>query len=118
MIARFTTKESLAKKWLESGRTVLELDELGKDAGLITDTFVAHLVKEGVNEPRFKILADRLCEVMEAAIERRTGKKYSPPAMMLAQYQIIGAREILQLIASQSSDPELKEKIERLQKKV
>ncbi len=116
--ARCTRKDTVQRKWLESVQTTLELDEPGPDAGGIVDVFVSHLVKEGFNSDRFKGLVDQLHDAVDAALRKREGRQYTNPVKMLAQYQIIGANEIIDLIDSQSTDSLLKEKVARLRSKV
>ena len=99
--ARCTRKDTVQRKWLESVQTTLELDEPGPDVGGIVDVFVSHLVKEGFNSERFKGLADQLHDAVDAALRKREGRQYTNPVKMLAQYQIIGVNEIIDLIDSQ-----------------
>jgi hypothetical protein len=116
--AKCTQKNVVQRKWLESIQTTLELDEPGQEVGSIVDVFVAHLVKEGFNSERFKILVDQLCESVDASLRKRVGKEYTNPVKMLAQYQILGVRELLNLLDSQFKDHELNEKVTRLRSRV
>src|SRR5271169_276899 len=96
--------DAVQRKWLGSVQTALELDEPGTDIGIIVDVFVSHLVKEGFNSERFKGLVDHLCDALDAALRKREARQYTTPVKMLAQYQIIGANEIINLIDSRSTD--------------
>ena len=116
--AKCSRKDAVQRKWLESVQTTLELDEPGPDVGSIVEVFVSHLVKEGFNSERFKVLVDQLYDAVDAALRKREGRQYTNPVKMLAQYQIMGANEIINLIDSQSTDSLLKEKVARLRSKV
>ncbi len=115
---RVPKNDILAQKYLCSIENVFEWDEPGPDVGIVSDTLSGHLVKEGVKPARFKILLDQLTSSIEASLKRFQGKAYPAAIRILAQYQVIGANEILDILQKESNDKELLEKISTLRSRV
>lgn len=107
-------KDLLTRKYLDSIETSLLMDEPGPGVGQITDVISTHLIKEGFNPTRLKKVIDALGRSLEAWIVHLEGRQFSIPVKILAQYQVLGANEILALITKESRDQELTKKTARL----
>ena len=111
-------KDLLVKKFLDSIETTLLWDEPAAGVGQITQTLSTYLIKEGFNAERLKTLVGLLTESLRAWLEFREEKECSIQVKILAQFQVIGALEILDIIESESKDPILGEKISALRFKI
>ncbi len=111
--------DSLAYKFLDSLECRLRLDEPGPDIGVVTDVLALHLVKEGFNVLRLKKLCDLLASSLNASLRKFEGKDFPIGAKLLAQYLVLGAFEILDVLQLEGKwDPELLESVRNLRSKV
>jgi hypothetical protein len=109
----------LARKYLESIETQFEFEEPLPDVGMITDIFSIHLIKEGVQPERYKKLLDQMIASINSSLEKFEGKTASPAVRVLLQYQVLGVKEVLDVIEKESEgDIELLEKIAHLRERV
>jgi hypothetical protein len=113
-----TEKDQAAKKFLESAETVLAFDEPHPDIGLVSDVLSGHLIKEGIQPETFKKLIDQLVSSINSSLEKFEGRSFSTAIKILAQYQVIGAYEILEIIEKETKDKDLLKKISQLRDRV
>ena len=111
-------KNLLVKKFLDSIEATLLWDEPAPGVGQITQTLSTYLIKEGFNAGRLTSLVELLTRSLRAWLEFLNGKEYTVPVKILAQYQVIGAVEILDIIQRESKDLVLDEKISELRVQV
>ena len=112
--SRLRKKDALEKKYLDSVENMLEFEEPIPDIGMVSEILSNHLLKEGVNPIRFKVLMEQLCDSIRASIAKYSGKSFPVAIKILVQYQVLGAKEILDTIERESMDAELIEKISKL----
>jgi hypothetical protein len=109
----------LALKYLESIETQFEFEEPLPDIGIITETLSTHLIKEGVKPERYKKLMDQMIASVNSSFEKFEGRTVSPGVRVLFQYQVLGAKEILDIIEAESKDDrELLERISKLRERI
>jgi Bacterial protein of unknown function (DUF885) len=111
-------KNVLIKKFLDSIETTLMFDEPGPGVGQVVEAISSHLIKEGINEERLQNLVDSLSEALKAWQEYLEGKEFSVPVKILAQYQILGAMEILDLLLKEAKTNGLTLKVTNLKEVV
>jgi hypothetical protein len=116
---RNTDNGTLARKYLESIETQTEFEEPLPDVGMITEILASHLIKEGVQVERLKKLLDQMIASINTSLEKFEGKMTPRGVQVLVQYQVLGVREILDIIEKEATeDRELLEKIARLRERV
>lgn len=111
-------KDSLARKYLDSIETSLLMDEPGAGIAPVIDTISTHLIKEGFNAVRLKKIINKLDQSLKAWITHLEKRNFSIPVKILAQYQVLGAYEILDLITRESRDEDLSAAAMRLSETV
>jgi hypothetical protein len=112
-------KGRLARKYLESVETQFEFEEPLPDIGMITDILSTHLIKEGVQPERYRKLLDQMVASLNASIEKFEGTTIAPAVRVLVQYQVLGVREVLDVIEKEAKDDsELLQSIARLRERV
>src|SRR5579864_6977647 len=90
--SRLRKKDALEKKYLDSVENMLEFEEPIPDIGMVSDILSNHLLKEGVNPVRFKVLMEQLCDSIRASIAKYSGKNVPVAVKILIQYQVLGAK--------------------------
>jgi hypothetical protein len=108
---RCKVKDVSIKKFLDSIETTLMLDEPGIGAGQITQVISTYLIKEGFNADRLKTLIDQLTLSLRAWSDSLGEKEFTIPVKVLAQYQVFGGLEIVNLLEKKSKDTDLNRKI-------
>jgi hypothetical protein len=110
---------TLARKYLDSVEMLFAFEEPLPDIGMITDIFSTHLIKEGVQPERYKKLLDQITASINSSLEKFEGRTIAPGVRVLVQYQVLGAKEVLDAIEKEGKDDnELLEKIARLRERV
>jgi hypothetical protein len=109
----------LALKLLESIETQFEFAEPLPDIAIVVDTLSTHLIKEGLRPERYRKLLDQIIASINASIQKFEGKSIAPGVKVLVQYQVVGAKEILDVVEKEArEDKELVEKISRLRERI
>lgn len=101
--------DEVVRKFLDSIEATLLWDEPGAGIAQVTNAISGYLIKEGIVSDHLKELLDRAYKSLEAwnvFLDQRT---YPVAIRILAQYQVLGAFEVIDLIESQSTDPQLTE---------
>ncbi len=112
------SNDILVRKYLDSLETSLLLDEPGAGIAQITDAISTHLIKEGFNAIRLKKIVEKLDQSLKAWMAHLEKRNFSVPVKILAQYQVLGAYEILDLVLRESKDEDLIEVTSRLRESV
>ncbi|MGI0090201.1 MAG: hypothetical protein ACREBS_00690 [Nitrososphaerales archaeon] len=113
-----SSKDILIRKFLDSVETAFLMDEPAGGVSQITEIISTYLIKEGFNADRIKKLVELLTQSLAAWLDFLGPKKFSVPVKILAQYQVLGALEIIDLIERESKDPDLNEEALKLRDKI
>jgi hypothetical protein len=108
----------IAKKLLLSIDAVNSFEEPHRDVGLVSEVFATHLIKEGIEPVTYKKIAEQLITAINASLEKFEGRNFSAAIRVLAQYQVIGAYEVLDIIEYGTKDKEFLEKIQELRGRI
>jgi hypothetical protein len=118
LISRCDKFDTLVIKFLKSIETTIKWDEPHPDIGSVVEVLYTHLIKEGINEERYKELAEQLIVSVEASLGKYAGRDFTTAVKILTQYQVLGANEILDVLQKETKDAELLSKLGRLREKV
>ena len=113
-----TSKDIVVRKLLDSTEANLLWDEPGPAVGVIVDVLASQIIKDGIRPEILKRLIPQLTESVDDSLQRFSGKKYSTPIMILAQYMVFSANEVLDLLVRESKDADLVVASQRLKAKV
>jgi hypothetical protein len=113
-----SAKDLLIRKFLDSIETTLLLDEPGAGVAQIAQVISTYLIKEGFNAEHLKKLVELLALSLQEWGYFLGEKEFTVAQRILAQYQVLGAFEIINLIEKESKDPELDSKVAILKNKV
>lgn len=106
--------DEVIKKFLESIETTLIWDEPAAGIAQISNALSMYLIKEGFIPDHIAQLLDRSSESLEGWMSSLGEKKYPVGVKILAQYQVLGALEVVDLIERESKDVLLTEKARNL----
>lgn len=108
----------VVRKLLESIETTLAWDEPAPGIAQVTNALAGYLIKEGFIPDHIFQMLDRSIESLEAWIDFLGEKKYPVSVSILAQYQILGTLEVIDLVLRESKDQALTEKALALRRTV
>lgn len=110
--------DDIVKKFLQSIETTLSWDEPAAGIAQVTNALSGYLIKEGFNPEHIARMLGLSAESLEAWTSFLGDRKYPVGVRILAQYQVLGALEVLDLVERESKDESLTEKARALRRTV
>ncbi len=111
-------KDTLVRKFLDSIEVSMEFEEPGVGVAQVTQAISVHLIKEGLKAAHLEPLTRSLAESLDAWLRFLEGREYTVAVKILAQYQALGALEVINMLEREAKEPALLESVGKLRKKV
>lgn len=108
----------VARKLLESIETTLIWDEPAAGISQVTNALSGYLIKEGFKPDHMAQMIDCSVVSLEGWMTALGEKNYPVGVRILAQYQVLGVLEVVDLVEKESKDPALTEKAQVLRRTV